>query len=159
MACRKVSHVPVTSLFEISFGPQYATVDPPVGSAESKTFQNLSGSQKPRVIVRPKTIHFGVGEGAVRPTFRRIWITSKATGLKFNATQRTTKGGNWLTLAPASGTITTASFLAASVNSGIATSLEPGVYNATIEVTTPGATQETHEVNVALKVFAPGEKG
>jgi uncharacterized protein (TIGR03437 family) len=78
------------------------------------------------------------------------------TGPTFTATASTGKGGAWLLITPATGSIPGS--ITASVDPQVATGLAPGIYTGKIEVDVPGTAKETNTVHVALKVFSPDEK-
>jgi uncharacterized protein (TIGR03437 family) len=122
-----------------------------------RVYLEVDGTQQPAVHVYPKAMEFHFGESVVTPASRKVHITSQASGLSYTATATTAKGGNWLSISPSSGPITSSSFLTASVSASVAGSLAPGWYTGRIEIQTPGASQKTHEVFVALKVHAPNE--
>lgn len=120
-------------------------------SAEAKVYLRLLGPSKPRVTVTPKSLSFTAVGGTATPASRTIKIDSASTGLSFTSKATTARGGNWLSVTPAAGSVPAT--LTASVTVG---SLAPGVYSATVEIKVPGAAQETCTVYVALKVAAAG---
>ncbi|SRR5579871_962751 len=126
-------------------------------TAVTHVYMEVDGASQPVVHVHPKVMEFHFGQGVVTPASRDIHITSQATGLSFTAAASTASGGNWLSVSPTSGSITTSSFTTASVSASVAGTLAPGWYLGKIEIQTPGASQVTHDVVVALKVHGANE--
>ncbi len=124
-------------------------------TADTNVFLTITGPDKPRVFVRPKAMRFlfHLNGGFASPGSRTIEITGK-TSLPFTATA-TSQGGNWLTINPASGMVPGS--ITVSINGGVAGTLAPGWYTGNVEVKTPGAIKETHNVHVGLRVLAASE--
>ncbi len=95
-----------------------------------RVFLVVNGAQQPRVHVYPKALEFHFGEGVLTPASRQVFITSNASGLSYTATASTAMGGNWLSISPSSGTITTTSFLTASVSATVAATWRLGCTQA-----------------------------
>ena len=128
------------------------TVKAGTDSASAQVFLRILGPSKPMVVVAPKSLVFTATAGVAAPSTRTINVNSKTTGLTYAATATTAKGGDWLTLTSASGSVP--GTITASANPG---TLAPGVYTGNIQVKIAGAAQEVQNVTVALKVFAASD--
>jgi uncharacterized protein (TIGR03437 family) len=82
------------------------------------------------------------------PPAQTVQVTSSGATLNFSATA--TSSGNWLSVTPASGT--TPGTLSVSVNP---TGLQPGSYQGSISVSSPGALNNPQTLNVTLTVATP----
>lgn len=138
----------------LSAGMYSGTVTVKAGSdtAQALVFLRIVGPDKPVVVVSPRAITFTATGGTASPASRTINVSSKATGLTYAATASTAKGGDWLKITGASGAVP--GTITATATPG---TLAPGVYTGSIAVKISGATQETKNVTVALKVFGPND--
>ena len=85
--------------------------------------------------------------GGTNPSPQSFSVSSSGTPLSFTATAATTSGGNWLSVAP--GTGTTPATLTASIVNPPATA---GTYNGSITITSPGASNGSVTIQVTLTV-------
>ncbi len=103
----------------------------------------------PTFSAAPASVSFTGPAGVPGVLTQQISLASAVQGLSWTATAATQSGGNWLSLASASGTIP--ANLAASVN---APTLSPGTYQGTITITVALANPSTISVPVTLTVTA-----
>jgi uncharacterized protein (TIGR03437 family) len=92
------------------------------------------------------------------PLSQDIAILNVGQGsMNWTATAQALSGGNWLSISPASGTVTTpfVSFSTATVSVN-STGLAPGNYFGQIQVRADGASNAPQTVSVVLNVFSPG---
>lgn len=82
------------------------------------------------------------------PPAQTVQVTSSGATLNFSATA--TSSGNWLSVTPTSGT--TPGTLSVSVNPA---GLQPGSYQGSISVSSPGALNNPQTLNVTLTVATP----
>jgi len=98
----------------------------------------------------PAQLAFSYVIGGSLPAPQSLTVTSlTGTAVNFGATASTTSGGNWLSVAPVSGT--TPATLAVSVNPA---SLSPGNYSGTVTLTPPTGAGGPLQVPVTLTVNA-----
>jgi sugar lactone lactonase YvrE len=103
----------------------------------------------PSLSVSRQTLAFSAQAGAAGTAAQQVVISSPVTGLAWTAAARTSAGGNWLSVSPASGQLPSA--LSVSVD---ATSLAPGTYQGAVDISAPLATPTTVTVAVTLTVTA-----
>lgn len=97
----------------------------------------------------PTTFVYQIGDTA--PASQIIPISSSSGQLSFNATSRTSNGGNWLTVTPTSGS--TPQNLVVSVSPG---SLIAGTYSGSIVVTAAGAANSPVTIPISLSIGSGG---
>jgi uncharacterized protein (TIGR03437 family) len=103
----------------------------------------------PALSASRQTLAFSAPAGAAGDAAQQIVIGSSAAGLPWQATARTSTGGNWLSMSPTSGRAPSA--IAVSVD---ATDLVPGTYQGAIDIFAPAASPQTISVAVTLTVTA-----
>jgi uncharacterized protein (TIGR03437 family) len=108
-----------------------------------------AGSGSPNLVAAPTSLTFNYQQGGSQPANQDLVIASSGAALAFDAAS-TAAGGNWLSVAPTSGT--TSASLTVSVN---AAGLAPGAYNGSITVTSASAGNSPLTVPVALTVTPP----
>lgn len=113
-----------------------------------------SGAAASPISATPSTLSFSVNAGAAAPPVQTVVIISPGATLTFTASASTTAGGNWLSVAPASGTVNTT--LTISVNPA---GLAAGAYNGTVTITPSGAGNTPLTIPVKLTVNAPASQG
>ncbi len=110
----------------------------------------LTVTQNTTVTVSPTTLAFTETQGGTPPASMPITLSASAA-TTYTASAATNTGGNWLTVTPASGTITgTMATISATIAQN---SLSPGTYTGTISLYFP-ATATSATVNVTLTVTA-----
>jgi uncharacterized protein (TIGR03437 family) len=109
-----------------------------------------AGSGSPNVVAAPTSLTFNYEQGGSQPANQSLVIASSGAALAFSAASNTATGGNWLSVAPTSGT--TSASLTVSVN---ATGLAVGAYNGSITITSGNAGNSPLTVPVALTVTLP----
>lgn len=93
--------------------------------------------------------------GAAAPPAQSISISNSGTGsLSFSAAASIVSGGNWLTVTPASDTVTSSTPSAVSIQTNPA-GLAPGTYSGRVDFSGPGVVNSPQSVVVALTVPAP----
>lgn len=125
-------------------------------AAKTRVFFTVRAPALPSVSVTPGAVGFNYANGVLTPQSTTIAVTSKSTGLSYTAAAATAKGGSWLTVAPASGTVTASSSITVGVSSAVAASLSAGVYTGTITIKAPGAAKSSFTVLASLEVFKSG---
>jgi len=129
-----------------SFGGRFS------GSA-SVTFSSTTGFCT--IAVSPTALTFGASQGS-NPPAQSFTVNNSGGGtLTWTATVTTTSGGNWLSVAPTSGSA--GNSVQVTVNSA---SLGPGTYTGTISIASasPGVTNSPQAVSVSL-IVQPGGVG
>lgn len=120
----------------------------PVGGGAAVTVPvTLSVSSNPVITVTPTTLSFIYDAGTAVPSPQSVTVGG-ASGQTFTATASST--GNWLSVAPSSGT--TPATLMVAVNP---TGLAANTYTGTITVTGTGSASGSSTITVTLKVNAP----
>ena len=126
-------------------------------SAQARVTFTVRGPAIPVVAVTPGAVAFQFANGVLTPQSSKVSVTSGSSVLSFTASASTAKGGNWLTVSPASGTVTSSSSVTAGVSSSVAASLSVGIYTGTVTIKVPGASKNTFTVLASLQVFASGQ--
>ena len=132
-----------TATVTLSYGTGYPTLQIPV------TF-NLSAVAPPTLTVPITPLTFNYTSGGTVPAAQAVSI-SGTSGISFTASAATTSGGSWLSVTPASGTVSTTSSASISVNT---TGLAAGSYTGTVTVSSTGATGSPAAIPVTLNVTA-----
>ncbi len=101
--------------------------------------------------VAPASLTFSYQGGGSVPAAQALTV-SGSSGVGFTVAAVTSTGGNWLQVAPTSGSAPAA--LSASLNSAVLSSLAPGTYNGTITVTPTSGNTTPTTVAVSLTVTA-----
>ncbi|MGA3078883.1 MAG: IPT/TIG domain-containing protein, partial [Bryobacteraceae bacterium] len=109
-----------------------------------------AGSGSLNLVAEPTSLTFSYEQGGSQPANQNLVIASSGAALVFDAASGTAAGGNWLSVAPTSGT--TSASLTVSVN---AAGLAAGAYNGSITVTSASAGNSPLTVPVALTVMPP----
>ena len=118
----------------------------------------LVANPVPIILVSQTGLTYQSVQGGGNPLSQDIAILNVGQGaMNWTATAQTLSGGNWLSISPASGTVTTpfVSFSTTTVSVD-ASSLAPGNYFGQIQVRADGASNAPQTVSVVLNVFAPG---
>ncbi|MGA2930260.1 MAG: hypothetical protein ABSG43_30580, partial [Solirubrobacteraceae bacterium] len=109
---------------------------------------SIGGSAAPSLSPTPASLTFNYQQGGSQPPSQVLTIASSAgSALPFTAAAATTRGGNWLSVSPASGT--TSAALTVSVS---AAGLAPGSYTGSIAITSAGAANSPLSVPVTLNI-------
>jgi len=106
----------------------------------------LTISPETTLIASPASFAFAFQIGTSNPPARALTISSTGIPISIGATVTIAGGGSWLNVTPSG---TTPATLAVQVNT---TSLAPGDYSATINITGAGATNSPLAIPVTLKV-------
>jgi trimeric autotransporter adhesin len=125
-------------------------------SAQALVFLTVRPPAAPEVSVTPEAVAFDFADSVLTPPSSAVSVTSGSSGLSFTAVAATAKGGDWLTVSPASGTVTSSSSVTVGVSSSVAASLSAGIYTGTVTIKVPGAARDTFTVPASLQVFASG---
>ena len=118
----------------------------------------LVSNPVPVILVSQTGLTYQSVQGGGNPLSQDIAILNQGQGtMNWTATAQALSGGNWLSISPASGTVTTpfVSFSTATVSVD-ASSLAPGNYFGQIQVRADGASNAPQTISVVLNVFAPG---
>jgi trimeric autotransporter adhesin len=107
----------------------------------------LSVSSALVFIVSPSALSFTFQTGGTAPATQSVSLGSSGAALAFNVAAATNSGAAWLSAFPSSGT--TPATLTVSVSPS---GLSAGVYNGTVTVTAPGASNSPLNVSVTLNV-------
>lgn len=107
----------------------------------------LTVTAAPTLSTSPASMAFASQIGAGNPAAQSLSVASSGAAINFTAAASTTSGGNWLSVAPISGS--TPGSLTVSVN---ATSLAAGTYSGAITITSPQASNSPLTVPVTLTV-------
>jgi len=126
-------------------------------SAQARVFFTIVGLPTPVVSVTPPAVAFQFADGVLTPQSAPVSVTSTSSGLSFTASATTAKGGNWLTVSPASGAVSSSSSVTVGVSSSVAASLSAGIYTGTVTIKVPGASKGTFTVLASLQVFPSGQ--
>jgi len=97
----------------------------------------------------PTALAFSATAGIADNPAQAILLSSTVSGLAWQATGRTSSGGNWLSITPAAGQIPSTIWVL--VN---ATNLVPGAYEGAIQVSAPVAVPSVISIAVKLTVTA-----
>jgi len=98
----------------------------------------------------PTSLSFSASAGSAAAGSRQVALTSNVAGLAWVASARTSSGGSWLSISPASGQIPAS--ITVSVD---ATNLAAGTYQGSLDVTAPGASPSLVTIAVTFTVSAP----
>ena len=94
-------------------------------------------------------------QGASLPAGVVVGLTSSGTAINFTAAATTASGGNWLSVAPASGATGPAGSPPTNITiTSNATGLAPGTYTGAVTVTSAGASNSPQTIAVTLVVTA-----
>jgi pectate lyase len=106
--------------------------------------------------VSSSNLAFDATAGGLDPLPQQLTVTNGAGGaLAWTASANTTGGGSWLAVSPAAGTAPSTLTV-----TGRPDGLAAGIYQGTVVVTAPGASNSPRSVQVALVVdAAPSEEG
>jgi uncharacterized protein (TIGR03437 family) len=105
------------------------------------------------VQISPQAVEFSAPVGGpASPASIPVQIASKISGLTFTASGATARGGNWLNLSPAGGSVPGSITVTAS-----ATGLAAGLYTGVINIKVQGSVSEQRVVAVTLRVGTQGE--
>jgi uncharacterized protein (TIGR03437 family) len=126
-------------------------------SAQARVFFTVRAPATPVVSVTPSAVAFDFADSLLTPPSGTVAVTSGSSGLSFTAAAGTARGGNWLTVTPASGTVTSSSSVTVGVSSSVAAALSVGIYTGTVTIKVPGAAKSTFTVLASLQVFAAGQ--
>lgn len=99
------------------------------------------------VQISPRALRFVSASGTVTPAAANVELTSALAALTYRAEARTVRGGAWLNVTPAQGSINGS--LTVTVN---ATGLAPGVYGGAVVLHINGAVAEERVIPVTLRV-------
>ena len=107
----------------------------------------------PLVQLSQQSVTFNLQTGQPLPAPRPILVTtSNGSSQGASVSVSSTTGGNWLVASPIN--LQTPGIFALSLASNVASTLNPGTYNATVTVNVPGATNANSQINVTLNVSA-----
>lgn len=123
-----------------------------VGAANSPQdlVVTLNVGQTAQLQVSPANLSFFYQPGTATPPAQVIAVSSSGTSLSFSATAATNTGGNWLSVAPISGTASaTPTNLSVTVNP---VGLPVGSYTGQITVFSGGASNPSQTIPVTLNV-------
>lgn len=122
-------------------------------STENST-ATLIINPSPPLLLSESGVTFQTGAGALSQLVHSISLSSSSP-LAYTATASTLSGGNWLSVAPASGT-TPASGAASVGILANPSGLAAGTYFGRVDINAPGASTVWQSVEVELTVVAPG---
>jgi len=103
----------------------------------------------PSFTASPLSLSFSATAGAAARTAQQITLSGTIAGLAWTATARTSSGGNWLSVSPASGQVPAT--ISVSVD---ATNLAAGSYEGSIAISVPVAFPSLATIAVTLTVTA-----
>jgi uncharacterized protein (TIGR03437 family) len=118
----------------------------------------LIGNPVPTILVSQTGLTYQSAQGGGNPLPQDIAILNSGQGvMNWTATAQALSGGNWLSISPASGTVTTPFVSFSTTSIGVnSTGLAPGNYFGQIQVRADGATNAPQTVSVVLNVFGAG---
>ena len=118
----------------------------------------LVSNPVPVILISQTGMTFQAAQGGGNPLPQTFDILNVGQGvMNWTATAQALSGGNWLSVSPASGTVSTPFVSFSTVSVGVnASSLAPGNYFGQIQVRAPGATNAPQSLAVVLNVLAPG---
>jgi len=105
----------------------------------------------PSFTASPASLSFSAMAGSAASTAQQASLSSVAAGLGWTATARTSSGGNWLSLSPASGQIPATISISVS-----ATNLTAGSYQGSIAISVPVASPSLITIAVTLTAAGAG---
>jgi uncharacterized protein (TIGR03437 family) len=118
----------------------------------------LVSNPVPVILISQTGLTYQSVQGAGNPLSQDIAILNVGQGtMNWTATAQTLSGNNWLSISPASGTVTTpfVSYSTTTVSVD-ASSLTAGNYFGQIQVRADGASNAPQTISVVLNVFGPG---
>jgi uncharacterized protein (TIGR03437 family) len=84
------------------------------------------------------------------------FATNSTTGYPYVTAATTARGGNWLSVSPATGTAVNGGTLTVSVSAAVVATLAPGFYTGQVQVTFAGGSPTTERmIGIGLRVFSP----
>jgi len=142
-------------------GTATVTGTPPTGAVlTSSLVVYLEVAGAPEVSVSPRALRFVAAGGTVSPPTATVNFITQATAAEnvtFKATATATKGGNWLSVSPASGTVVSGGpGLTVTVGPASAVPTAAGLYTGMIQIALTGASSSSRTVQVALVVPPSG---
>ncbi len=101
----------------------------------------------PSFSVTPTSLSFSATAGSAGAASQQLRLSGSVAGLSWQATARTSRGGNWLSVSPASGQ------MPATVSITVdATTLPAGTYQGSVEISAPAATPSLITIAVTFTV-------
>ena len=140
----------------VQSGPYTGRISIAIPGNPSSTFLvpvSLTVTGNPTLNITPGSLAFYAQIGAGAPPMQNLSFASSAgaaSNLTFTLNRSTNTGGQWLVVAPLSGS--TPSNVAVGIDSGVLAGLAAGTYMGAISVSAPGAGNPSQTVPVTLTV-------
>ena len=114
-------------------------------------------SSQQSLVVSQSGLYFQAVQGGSSPPAQSVSVINGGAGsLNFTAAASTLSGGNWLSVAPASGSAN-ASSSASVVISASSSGLAPATYYGTVQISAAGLPNSPQTVSVVLTVTSPAQ--
>jgi uncharacterized protein (TIGR03437 family) len=114
-------------------------------SSQANVFLTVAADPGALVSVSPAALSFSYQSGGAIPPTRNLSVASVPGSMDFTVSATTASGGNWLSVAPSTGT--TPATVTVSVNPA---GLPAGSYNGTVRIAAAGAANSPLSIAVAL---------